>query len=130
MEKDLLRFSQIMAALSEIYTPGKEASSVRVELYFQALEEYEISRIEKAVKQLIKTKEINCFPVPGEIIKHIKENSEAIPLYQCEYHNPYISEHEAELRESGLTDAEWRAKQKAEARKILNMLEKRGVKIV
>jgi len=119
-----------MAALAEIYTPGKEASPVKVELYFQALEEYEISKVEKAVKQLIKTKEINCFPVPGEIIKLIKENSEAIPLCQVEYHNPYIGEHEAELRKSGLTDAEWRAKQKAEARKILDMLEKKGVKIV
>ena len=83
-----------------------------------------------------------------KLIKHVKNNYDrtyyALPTVKelldmdkvvnpkktIEYHNPYISEHEAELRESGLTDAEWRAKQKAEARKILNMLEKRGVKIV
>ncbi len=62
----------MMAVLSEIFDQGKEPSEFKIELYFQALADYEIGIIERAAAVVIKTRVYSALPKPGEIIQEIR----------------------------------------------------------
>lgn len=71
-KQDKARFAKVMAVLSEIFDQGKEPSEFKIELYFQALVDYEIGVIERAAAVVIKTRVYSALPKPGEIIQEIR----------------------------------------------------------
>ncbi len=71
-KQDKTRFAKVMAVLSEIFDQGKEPSEFKIELYFQALADYEIGIIERAAAVVIKTRVYSALPKPGEIIQEIR----------------------------------------------------------
>jgi hypothetical protein len=71
-KKDKIRFAQVMAALGEVFDSGRETSALKTEIYFKALERFQIEEIEKASSMLIGTRTTASFPKPAEIIGCIK----------------------------------------------------------
>ena len=71
-KQDKTRFAKVMAVLAEIFDQGQEPSEFKIELYFQALAEYEIKVIERAAAAITKTRVYPAFPKPGEIIQEIQ----------------------------------------------------------
>ena len=74
--QDKVRFAKVMVVLSEIFDQGREPSEFKIEIYFQALSEYEIGVIEKAATTIIKSRVYPAFPKPGEIIQEIEGSKE------------------------------------------------------
>jgi len=69
-----------MAVLSEIFDQGREPSEFKIELYFQALVEYEIGVIERAAMAIIKGRVYPAFPKPGEIVQEIDGSREDLAV--------------------------------------------------
>lgn len=72
---DLKKFSQLIIALSEIFDPGNKPSALKIELYFNALEDLSIEQIEKAVSKVIKMRVFNGLPKPAEIREKINDEN-------------------------------------------------------
>jgi hypothetical protein len=68
---DLEKFAVIMAMLAEVFNDGKEISKNKVELYFKALEKYEIDKISLAASNMIQARVYPSFPKPAEILQEI-----------------------------------------------------------
>jgi hypothetical protein len=66
------KFAELMVVLAEVYDDGRPPSKLKMEVYFQALKQFGIDEIEKAVKGLIYTRTTASFPKPAEIIQEIK----------------------------------------------------------
>jgi len=71
-EQDLENFARIMATLGEVFEPGVDLSSLRIEVYFQALKGFEIDQISAAASTIISTRTYAKLPLPGEIINAIE----------------------------------------------------------
>ena len=61
------RFAQVMIALNEVFGIGPEPSSIKVEIYSQALSDLSIEAIETATKLIISCRTTATFPKPAEI---------------------------------------------------------------
>ncbi len=72
MRQDELKFAELMTILAEVYDDGRPPSKLKMEVYYRALEQFDIEAIEKAVKGLIYTRTTASFPKPGEIIQEIR----------------------------------------------------------
>lgn len=71
-KQDKIRFAKVMAVLSEIFDQGKEPSEFKIELYFQALIEFEIGSVERAATAIMKGRVYSSLPKPAEIIQEIR----------------------------------------------------------
>jgi len=71
-KQDELKFAELMAVLAEVYDDGRPPSKLKMEVYYRALEQFDIESIEKAVKGLIFTRTTASFPKPAEIIQEIR----------------------------------------------------------
>jgi len=65
---DLVKFSEIMMALAEVFESDGEPSSVKIELYFNAFKDKSIEQITEATGKLLKTRKFSSFPKPAEIL--------------------------------------------------------------
>lgn len=70
--QDEKRFAEIMAALAEIFDNGKEPTTMKISLYYTALEGFTIEQITEAVKMMVRERVYPSFPKPGEIIEVIQ----------------------------------------------------------
>lgn len=68
---DSIKFAQILAAVAQVYSKG--ITTEHAETLFRALEEYDISDVERAFFDHMKASEF--FPTPAHIIKLIPSNS-------------------------------------------------------
>ncbi len=74
LEKDLVKFSEIMTGLSEIY--GKDMSSFMLDIYFQALNDFDIVSVERAFSAHVRNPDNGqFFPKPADIVKLISGTS-------------------------------------------------------
>jgi len=71
-QQDELKFAELMAVLAEVFDDGRPPSRLKMEVYYQALEQFDIESIEKSVKCLIFTRTTASFPKPAEIIQEIR----------------------------------------------------------
>lgn len=71
-QQDELKFAELMAVLAEVYDDGRPPSKLKMEVYYRALEQFDIGDIEKAVKGLIYGRVTASFPKPAEIIQEIR----------------------------------------------------------
>ena len=71
-KQDELKFAELMAVLAEVYDDGRPPSKLKMEVYFQALKQFSIDEIERAVKGLIYTRATASFPKPAELIQEIR----------------------------------------------------------
>ena len=72
MQKDAVRFAELMAVLAEVYDDGRPPNKIKTEIYFQALKQYDISTLQQAIEHIIKTRVFPSFPKPGEIVQEIE----------------------------------------------------------
>ena len=72
--KDEKKFAGLIAMLDETF--GKESSKLRVEIYFGALKEFEITEVEQAIYLAIGT--LKFYPKPVELIELMTGNLEDI----------------------------------------------------
>jgi len=73
---DFAKFTKIMKALQNVFTPEKAVSKERAEIYFEFLKDLSINEIEKACCQVLKTKKIPTFPTIGEIRERVESSIE------------------------------------------------------
>jgi len=66
---DRVQFAKMMFGLSEIFKGG--ISEVGIELYFNALAEFDIDEVARGISDVVKTRVYNDMPKPAEIIKAI-----------------------------------------------------------
>jgi len=71
-QQDELKFAELMAVLAEVYDDGRPPSKLKMEVYFRALEQFDIDSIGNAIKDLIYTRTTASFPKPAEIIQEIR----------------------------------------------------------
>lgn len=71
-KRDEKKFAELMVVLAEVYDSGNTPSKLKMEVYFQALKDFKIEDVEKAVKGLIYTRTTASFPKPAEIIQEIR----------------------------------------------------------
>jgi hypothetical protein len=69
---DFETFAQLMASLAEVFESYNKPSALKIELYFKALEEYSIEKLELAVSKMIKERAYPSFPKPAEIRENIE----------------------------------------------------------
>lgn len=69
-KEDKVRFAKVIAVLEEVYE--KEISRDLSAIYFQILQDFDISQIERAAKEIIQTRVYPSFPKPAEIIERIE----------------------------------------------------------
>jgi len=65
-----------MVVLAEVFDQGKEPSKEKIMIYFEALRDYDISAIETAASNIIKSRVYPAFPKPAEIIREITGSDE------------------------------------------------------
>ncbi|HSW65051.1 MAG TPA: DUF6475 domain-containing protein [Dissulfurispiraceae bacterium] len=71
-QRDEVKFAELMAVLAEVYDDGRPPSKLKMEVYFRALEQFDIGDIESAVKGLIYNRTTASFPKPAELIQEIR----------------------------------------------------------
>lgn len=84
-QKDKKQFATVMAGLAEVFSPDKPGpSSMAMEIYFKALQEYAIEDIERACLSLVENRVFNGLPKPGEIKEAINgpQQDQAILAWQ------------------------------------------------
>ena len=69
IKQDLPEFGHILAILSEIY--DHTISEGVTEWYFELLNEYSISEIQYAAKQILRTNTFHKFPLPAAFIQEL-----------------------------------------------------------
>ena len=85
MNNDNLReFAVIIMTLSECFVGKDKPSKQLIEIYFRALEEYDIKDVQHACNMLVKTWGFHFMPKPADFIKHIvgDENTNALKARQ------------------------------------------------
>jgi len=65
---DLVKFSEIMMALAEVFESDGEPSAVKIEIYFNALKDKTIKQITEAAGKLFRNRAFSSFPKPAELI--------------------------------------------------------------
>lgn len=73
---DKREFAAKMAILSEVFDDAREISKLKMEVYFRALEKYEIDQISKAISAMITERIYPSFPKPAEIVREIEGKKE------------------------------------------------------
>ena len=73
---DKKQFATLMMSLAEVFDSGETPTPVKTEIYFQALQMYDIGELTKAVSNMIQTRPFNSFPKPAEIIESIAGTKE------------------------------------------------------
>ena len=71
-QRDELKFAKLMAVLAEVFEGGTSPSKMKMEIYFQALKQYNINTLQQAIENIIKTRVFPSFPKPGEIVQEIE----------------------------------------------------------
>jgi uncharacterized protein DUF6475 len=71
---DLKKFTGIFITMHEIFGKGREPSEILITTYFEALKEFSIEEISKAVSAVIRKYKYDCLPKPAEIINQITGN--------------------------------------------------------
>jgi hypothetical protein len=78
---DQTKFAGLMKALAEVFDGSIQPSPLKIELYFKALEQYHIEKLEMAVSKMIKERTYPSFPKPAEIRENIEpKDTRAGPL--------------------------------------------------
>ena len=78
-KRDFSEFGQLMSLLNETYgDANKPISNLKLDVYFQALEDLNIEQIKQAIKILFQTKTMHIFPVPPEIREAVSGNPDAV----------------------------------------------------
>lgn len=70
--RDLAEFAKLMMILSEVFDGGKVPSELKMEIYFEALKQYEIDSLKRAIERMIMVRVYPSFPKPGEIVQEIE----------------------------------------------------------
>jgi len=73
-DSELNKFVELLAGLGEIF--DKKISKVFIEIYWEALKEYSLDDIKKAVNNIIKTHVYATFPKPAQFIEYIEPSEE------------------------------------------------------
>ena len=71
VERDRAKFAGLIVSLSEVFDSGNEPSKTKMQLYWLALQTYQIEQIQKAVSAIIQTRVFPSLPKPAEIIQEI-----------------------------------------------------------
>ncbi len=81
---DKKEFVLIIMTLSECFVGKEKPSKQLIEIYYRALEEYDIKDVQMACNTLVKTWGYHFMPKPADFIKHIigDENSNALTAWQ------------------------------------------------
>jgi hypothetical protein len=69
---DQTKFAGLMKALAEVFDGSIQPSPLKIELYFKALEQYPIEKLELAVSKMIKERAYSSFPKPAKIRENIE----------------------------------------------------------
>ncbi len=69
------KFTEIMFILADLYNSSQPISEMKLDIYFNIFKEYPIDVFNQAVNSIIKTRTVNNFPKPAEIILEIEGSS-------------------------------------------------------
>jgi hypothetical protein len=69
-DSDKPEFLKLLMAMAELFQ--RNLSESAIEMYFQALRDYDIRQIQNAAGVILKTKTFHKFPLPGEFIEVIE----------------------------------------------------------
>jgi len=75
-KQDLVKFAELMVVMAEVYDSGRPPSAIKTEVYFKALNGFEITAIQKAIERMIMERVYPSFPKPAEIIQEIQGTTE------------------------------------------------------
>lgn len=76
-ENDEEGFANILMMLAEVFEGGV-ISQLKVEVYFQALKQYDLSEIKRAAGNIIRERVYSSYPKPGEIAQEISGTKEDV----------------------------------------------------